>query len=327
MMKLKHLFGNVELAQMLLHNWQISRGHAQRIAHFRSSANSVYTLECDAGAFFLRVTPADEKTPPTIQAELHFLRYLHTQGYPAVQFIPTAKGHDFVTADTPWGPHSMVVFEKAPGKPLEQTPYSDEAFAKYGQALGRLHHLSQAYAPADIQRPDWRERLDWCARVLRQYAAPKEALSEIEMLRAFLGRLPRTPATYGLIHYDFELDNVFYDSAQHRVTPIDFDDAMIHWYALDVEQSLDSISADVEPSHKTQAIQSFLAGYQSEMPDEAMLAYRPAFRRFINLYGYARCLRSVHETWENEPRWMAGLRKHIQTRMTNTQQCFGDALM
>lgn len=44
-----------------------------------------------------------------------------------------------------------------------------------------------------------------------------------------------------MIHYDFEFDNVFYDDESTTCNIIDFDDAMYHWYAMDIELTLDSL--------------------------------------------------------------------------------------
>ncbi len=327
MMKLKHLFGNIDLAQMLLANWTIAEGQQERVQHFRSSANAVYILPCDDRTFFLRVTPVEEKAPGAIRAELDFLHYLHSEGYPAVRSVPAAGGEAFVTADTPWGPHSMVVFEKVPGKPMGRVAYSDAVYEGYGQSLGRLHHLSRGYQPREAARDDWRVRLDWCERMATEYHADPLVLTEARLLRTFFGAMPCAADSYGLVHYDFELDNVFYDEASRLFTPIDFDDSIYHWYALDVEQTIDSIREDGPEGHRDEAISCFLAGYRKHMPlDEESSTAMPAFRRFADLYGYVRCLRSLHEHWQNEPQWMQGLRGIIQRIMTERQKAFGQPL-
>ena len=51
-----------------------------------------------------------------------------------------------------------------------------------------------------------------------------------------LEQLPVSPAGYGLVHYDFEPDNVFYDGETCHV--IDFDDSMEHFYAIDLVQMI-----------------------------------------------------------------------------------------
>lgn len=326
MMKLKHLFANTDLAQMLLCNWDIARGQEPHIEHFRSSANAVYTLSCGAGTFFLRIAPLEEKSPESVEAELDFLCYLREQGYPAARSVPAADGKAFVTADTPWGVHSMTVFEKALGMPMEQITCSKAVYEGFGQSLRRLHRLSRGYQPPGTARTDWRERLDWCARMAAEYGADLLVLSEARLIGDALNTLPRTPDNYGLVHYDFELDNVFYD-ADHGFTAIDFDDAMYHWYALDVAQSVESIREEVPGAQRESAVSSFLSGYQTEMPlDAQAFASMPVFTRFVNLYGYVRCLRCAREHWDNEPQWMLDLRGRLDRAMEKRRTQFGQPL-
>ncbi len=325
MMKLKHLFSNTDLAYMLFRSWDIAQN--PEIRHFRSSANAVYVLHSNDSTYFLRITPVEEKSPSEIAAELDFLSYLHAHRFPAVRSVPAANGKALITADTPWGLHSMVVFEKVSGKCLEHIPYSAAAYIAYGQALGRLHQLSKRYQPEPTVRPSWQDKLAWCGQVADDYSAPPALHAEIQLIRTALTALPQTQDNYGLVHYDFELDNVFYDDATGMLTPIDFDDAMYHWYALDVEQSLDSIRSELPEADQGFAVKDFLAGYQKEMGiDERMLEALPLFRRFCNLYQYVRCLRSLYEQWQNEPEWMVGLRRNIERTMKEREATFGTPL-
>ncbi len=322
MMQFKHLFENENLARMMCGHWNLGGGQEPEIHFFRSSANAVYTVDVGDARFFLRITPETEKPAAQIMAETEFLRYLETQGYPCVKPVQAMNGEAVIAADTPWGVYAAVLFEKARGKRLDRVDYADGVYRRYGQSLGRLHRLSQGYrAPG---RPSWSDRLDWCEATLAACAAAPEALKEVRLLRECLGALPLSDETYGLIHYDFELDNVFYDAASDLCTPIDFDDAMVFWYAADVEQALDSIREELPEQHRVQATACFLEGYQTERPlDPEMAAWMPAFRRFVNLYGYARCLRATHEKWDCEPEWMTGLRETIGGIMQEKHAGFG----
>ncbi|WP_460578377.1 phosphotransferase enzyme family protein [Gracilibacillus alcaliphilus] len=122
--------------------------------------------------------------------------------------------------------------------------------------------------------------------------------------------MPKTKDNFGLIHYDFEYDNVLYDKETQSCNVIDFDDAMYHWYVMDIEQALDNLQDCLLPNVYHQKKQLFLDGYRTEfaIPDD-MMSLMPACRRFARLYGYVRILRSVKEQWEHEPQWLVELRK------------------
>ena len=146
-------------------------------------------------------------------------------------------------------------------------------------------------------------------------------------MRTFFAALPKSQADYGLIHYDFEYDNVFYDGETQTCHAIDFDDAMYHWYVLDIEQALESLREEIPPEDFDQKKQCFLDGYQTEYEvsgdAEKIVA---ACKRFANLYGYARVLRAAAEKWENEPEWLTGLRERLAEGLDEDSVLFGEAL-
>ncbi len=323
MMKLKHLIENEALAQLLIESWEVAKGEAPKF--FRSSANAVYILTVNNAVYFLRITPLEENAPCNIAAELDYLDYLRKQGYPAVHSVPAKNGAPFITADTPFGTYSMVVFEKAAGKPMEQIPYEASVYNGYGQALGHLHRLSQRYEPQDPIRPNWQARLDFCGDVANRCGGDTLMLQEIQLLQDAFSTLPKTKENYGLVHYDFELDNVFYDEVTQVFMPIDFDDSMYHWYGLDVVQVIDCLRAELPQAEREAAVKSFLEGYETQMPfDSDNLAL---FRRFVGLYGYARCLHAIFDTVPNEPKWMPGLRAHLTTLMGERRVHFGEPIL
>jgi Ser/Thr protein kinase RdoA (MazF antagonist) len=167
----------------------------------------------------------------------------------------------------------------------------------------------------------------WIYSTLTGFENQEQALEETKLLQTYFSKLPKSAPNYGLVHYDFELDNVFYDKGTCTCNVIDFDDAMYHWYAMDIEQALDSIKDEIESSRYEQVKECFLNGYRSEyaVTDE-MLSLLPMFRRFANLYGYARVLRSSGEKWNNEPKWLEDLRVKLNNSMKNRSRNFGSSL-
>jgi len=53
-----------------------------------------------------------------------------------------------------------------------------------------------------------------------------------------------------------------------------------------------------------------------------MLELLPVFRRYVNLYGYVRILRSVEEKWNNEPDWMINLRIKLENLLKKRKDTF-----
>ena len=317
MLKLKYLFDNKDLALMILKNWEYDYDDPNLLKYFRISANAVYWCKNQGKTFFLRFTPAEEKPKEKILAELEFLSYLKDNAYPAVETILSKWGNEFETVNTPWGTYHAVAFKKAPGRQISEAPLTDDIIFSLGKALGKLHKLSSNFNPIGNKRNDWKEIMEWMEDVLSHFPNEIPAKTELSIIRDYFSKLPVSKDNYGLIHYDFETDNVFYDNITNTYTPIDFDDSIYHWYAVDIEQTLDSIKDDIPMEQAEPSTYLFIKGYRSEHDiSHEMFSLLPVFRRYINLYGYVRILRSVQEKWDNEPDWMAGLR----TKLENTQK-------
>jgi Ser/Thr protein kinase RdoA (MazF antagonist) len=327
MLKLKYLFDNRGLAKMLLDNWDYDASSLGMLADYRISANAIYPFQKDGGICFLRFCPVSEKRMENIQAELAFIGYLRGAGYPALEPVPSKSGDELIRKATPWGAYYASVFKRVAGEPITDTSFDDEILFAYGAALGQLHKLSSAYIPQQHRRWTHENVFDWIEATLRDLPLDGAALDELKLLKAYFATLPKDQKNYGLIHYDFEPDNVFYDEATKTCSAIDFDEAMYHWYVMDVVQSLDSLEGEVKVADFPQKRSIFLEGYRSRFaPDEALMQAMPAFRRFAGLYGYACVARSVAETWENEPEWMLALRVKLSSFLARKSEEFGKTI-
>ncbi len=324
MMKLKYLFDNRDLSLMLLENWDYDKTNTEILNNYRISSNAVYPFKNNGKTFFLRYAPLKEKSYASLLAELDFMKFLQGRGYSVAAAVTAKNGKNCVLAGTPWGKYLAAVFERAPGAQLSVIPYSPALYTKYGEALAALHCLSSEYdCPGKRMRPDYVKILGWCQRVFEKYNAPAPAFEESALINRRLSALPKNRGYYGLIHYDFEPDNVFFDEKNGAVTPIDFDDCMYHWFAMDIEQAVDSIRNEL-PQAEEQAVRDFLNGYQRvKKLDDDTFHTLPLFRRFADLYAYARCLRASAEKWQNEPEWMTNLRGRLNDRAFKAGLAFG----
>lgn len=323
MMKLKYLFDNRDLAKMLADNWRYDEGSIEMFKYYRISSNAIYPFQNEGKTKLLRFAPASEKCKDAILAELEFISYLRANQYPALKTVFSNNFEELVTANTPWGEYYATVFERVPGESIGGTSLNDSILFEYGKTLGKLHKLSSDFVP-NKRRWSCEDVLLWVKGVLEKFEDQELALKEVSLLQGYFSRLPKSNENYGLVHYDFELDNVFYDETTHICNVIDFDDAMYHWYVMDIEQTLDSMKDEIEETRYEHAKNCFIKGYRSQynVTDE-MLSLQPIFRRFANLYSYARILRSAEEKWENEPEWLTGLRIKLNNSICNRSANFG----
>ncbi|WP_339239617.1 phosphotransferase [Paenibacillus sp. FSL R5-0517] len=326
MLSLKYLFQNNNLAEMILKNWSYDPESLDMFQYYRISSNAVYPFRDQGEVRLLRFAPVEEKNKINLSAELDFLRYLRTNHYGAMEVVPAHSGTELVETHTPWGTYYASVFKRVPGSQLGSIELNDSILYSYGEALGELHHLSRSFIPAQKEKQRWTytDVLDWMQKILEGFPAEAAALNEVELLQTYFAAWPINKQNFGLIHYDFEPDNVFYDEKKQSCYAIDFDDSMYHWYAMDVERSLDSLREEIEPEQWEQKKQWFLNGYWSKAGERYDLeSMFPACRRFANLYGYVRVLRSAEEQFSHEPEWMSALRAKLSQKMAEQAEQFG----
>lgn len=311
---------------MLLEHWEHDPESLHLFQYYRISSNAVYPFENKGRSQLLRFAPAAEKQKINILAELEFIAYLREHGYGVLEAVTSRTGSELMEAGTPWGPYYASVFKRVAGVQLGSSELSDHIVYKYGEALARLHQLSSQYKPVLPGRWTHKDVLEWILSVLAGFPREKAAEAEARLLGEYFAGMPVTSENYGLIHYDFELDNVFYDEDTDRIAAIDFDDAMYHWYAMDVEQALDSLEGEVAPEDYEHKKQIFLDGYSSCRALREEGPSLAACRRFADLYGYVRILRSAAEQGENEPEWMTVLRSRLDNACAARASRFGGPL-
>lgn len=243
--------------------------------------------------------------------------FLHEQGYPVVVPVKSRKGHWIETMhDTSIGTVHAVVFCQAAGVRLELDKMSEQQMEQWGRSLAALHNASSCFTPAEpANRMSWEDALALVASVLEEHPEETAAAGELAKVDAWLRSLPANDQDYGLIHYDFELDNVFWEDGSELFSAIDFDDAMYHWYVMDIASTVGDLNVGMKDEH-TRSYQLFLNGYQSLRPlNKDLLEQVPGFQRFNDLYGFARVLRAVKDcsVGDDSPPWLGNLLAKLQS--------------
>ncbi|MCI9143629.1 MAG: phosphotransferase [Lachnospiraceae bacterium] len=316
MLKLKYLYENYELVKLALKSWEYdTETLGDCLQHFRISSNAVYPFLWQGNMRFLRLSPASEKMENNLKGELEFLCYLQSRSYPAAIPVASNSGELVVTLDSIWGKYYASVFKGVAGISIEDTDRNEHIVYVYGKALGQLHMLSAEYSP-EIRKWTYRDVLIWIRKTLEKYNAPNKMMVELAEVQQALDLLPRTSDSFGLVHYDFEPDNVFWDETRQCCTAIDFEDGMYHFFLLDLEQALEALLENIPDDRKLNAKTIFLRGYQSVKMLEPDYAEKlKLMRRFCNLYSYARLIRCIDEEYPNEPDWMVRLREKLQRKI------------
>ncbi|WP_127487317.1 phosphotransferase enzyme family protein [Paenibacillus ehimensis] len=321
MMNLRNMVQGLEadaVALGLIAHWEHDQGTLQ---FWRASSTFVYAFKRKRKTYFLRFAFEQETPLGHIEAELEFMQYLRQHGFPCVIPLPSVNGRLIESVQLPQGRYHGAVFGKADGVPLYEV---DELPCEaWGRSLAALHALSQTYEPAGGRRQSWREALLFAESVLRRHPHENEAMAELARVKAWLEAMPASKETYGLVHYDFQTDNVFWQEKTKQLSVIDFDDSMYHWFAMDIAAALADQLEDGSPESEAE-LQAFVRGYRSVRPlDEAMVKAFPRFRRFAELYSFTRLLASLENSGlEEAPDWFDGLKTELRQYCDEMRQGF-----
>ncbi len=354
MMKLQYLHDRREMVHGILKRWSHDEDRLDWLDRYRISANAVYPFSSGGKLHFLRFAPVTEKRENQLRAELAWLKRLDEQGMPVSRNIPSRNGKLVERVETDWGFCDACVFMGVEGQRMDWmdwNPLPEAAIRATGRALAELHQQGMRGRSPKDQRPwSWEDALNWCEQVVNKvpllplgalgldesgnprqpfFTDPHQVSHAADRLRKCFSTLPKNEETYGPVHYDFEMDNLFWQPEADRCVPIDFDDCMIHWYGMDLCKTLESIQETMEEkqeeagmppeSPETHLLSEnakvlFLEGYRTILPiHEFQLTFQEAFARFAALIGYARVVYSVQKVEEEEPDWMTELRGHLYT--------------
>lgn len=312
--------GESPIATQLAARWAPT---ASTPRYWRASANFLFQFEAAEQAYYLRFNHADERTPRFLQAELAYLQHLAKAGLAVAQPIPSQHGNLIESVETAHGLFHAVVFERLAGQQFETDQLSLPMFRQWGQALGTLHATSQGYrAPG---RPVWQQQLATVARNLpRDEKATRRLLGRIEHE---LETMRVVNDNYGIIHFDFEQDNLVWQDG--RIGMFDFDDCAWSWFLADVAYALRDLFADdaAQVDLNRPEFVAFVEGYRTVKPlRDAELRRIPLFLWMHHLIMYIRLQRALAtEGAIDEPEWAQNLRAKLTAKVERYRASFAAA--
>ncbi|MCZ8523876.1 MULTISPECIES: phosphotransferase enzyme family protein [Paenibacillus] len=301
------------LADRAVSLWPHEPGTAVNI---RVSANAVFRYREEGKVRFLRLTDADDRSIEVLEAELQVLQQLaaaqeNGASMRAAQPVPSLAGRMVEVCDTPWGSWHVCAFEGLPGRHPDSGRMTPAEYTAWGAALGRLHQALKALpgVVADA-RPDWRELLGTAELTLAGEAL--DVRQELAAVRAKLNTFGEDQEQYGLIHYDFETDNLLWED-EAVVGIIDFDDCCRLWYEADIAYALRDLG-ESGGSLEGPLYGAFIQGYRQEsaLREEGLSARLPWFYRLHRLLSLARLLRAVDVEARQLPESLQELHTKLQ---------------
>ncbi len=131
---------------------------AQSVDFLARCRNTIYKATGPGCAFVLRLTAQSYRTIAQLEGEWAFQRYLHAQGAPVAQPLAATDGSHLLCLPHEEERYHVAAFSLAPGRDWDKRTDDANALQRIGQALGKIHRLSRAYAPARRERRMWYEQ-------------------------------------------------------------------------------------------------------------------------------------------------------------------------
>lgn len=275
----------------------------------RASSNALGIAGFQEDVYIIRFNYQEESDALQWQEEIRFQQALKQAGVPVTDPLPSLQGNWVEQLDTHGGSFIGCCFTQAEGKHLEMEDLTLRHYFLWGESLGQFHRAS-----AEIKGITRKNQQEWLEELLRE-SPPRgqEEMKEVRWVEQRLKTLPRDGQTYGLIHYDLELDNLFWDD--HEIQIIDLDDCLYSWFAADMAYALrDLFNQGFRLDLTLPEAVEFLRGYRKEFPlEEFWLNRMEDFYRIHHYFSYKRIERSLDlEEGPDDPQWMDGLRENLK---------------
>lgn len=230
--------------------------------------NIVYEYTCHGEPFILRFTHSSHRRMELVKGEIDFLNYLADNNAPVSRAVPSENGTLVEAITLKDSYYSVVAFEKAKGIPAVKMNIDEQSnsfFQEMGQAIGKLHALTKEYIPPhNCKRLEWHEDDFYYSEkyVPSQSIIVKKSKTLIE----YLLTLPKDRNSYGLIHEDVNLSNIYIHNG--KITLFDFDDSEYSWFVHDIAVALFFMIMDTGVQEKESFahafLRNFMKGYRKE---------------------------------------------------------------
>ncbi|XYR60452.1 phosphotransferase enzyme family protein [Bacillus amyloliquefaciens] len=293
--------------------------------------NYVYEIVKDNEPYILKITHTIRRTQEYILGEMEWLHHLAKGGLSAAKPIPSLNGKDVEEVpDGKGGAFLVRVYEKAPGRKVEQSDWNGTLFYELGKYTGNMHRLTKSYRLSDpaYKRQEWDEEEQL---KLRKYVPADQHLvfERADALMEKLRRLPKNPENYGLVHADLHHGNFNWDNG--KITAFDFDDTGYNWFVNDISILLYNmlwypvIPYEDKAAFTGEFMTHFMKGYREENDlDPAWLEHIPDFLRLRHMliYGLLHQAFDLNALGDEEREMLKTFRRDIENETPITEYHF-----
>lgn len=299
MLKLIDLVENRPVVVKALEAWQWDEAKKDILNEFRISATAIYPFYNNGSVNFLRLIPKEERSFENLMGEYDLLTHMSKNNFNVPNYIKSLNGHVIETIELSGRQYYASVFTRVCGTRMDEVGIDEKHAYEMGKTMADFHINTIGMT---FKRESLHENLSWMRSVLEKY--DMDMIDDLNNLERRLMSFGKTKYNYGIIHYDFEPDNLFYDHGQIGI--VDFDDAHEHFYVQDI------INAQNELEDQSLKL-SFLEGYKSlKEIDIKLLDERKTFEDYSRLMKICRLSYALDCKSDNPEEWMVALRERLE---------------
>ena len=303
--------GSSPVAARIVSAWPHDAGS---LGFVRSSANFIYAFSHGGAEYVLRFADGAERGVGELAAEAALMNWLANRGVPTPRPLLSRRGRDVETVVTDLCTFHAMALPVLEGTVVDLDEFDQTRARAWGEALGRLHAALDA-CPPDLaaQWPTWHDQLERLRPLLHD--RPDAVRTELDDVAALLGALPEEPGPFGLIHGDFEPDNLVWQGSSVHL--FDFDACARGWRLADVAFALRDRFA-LGDGAEDPIVGAFLEGCADAGPAGAYEATGelPNFVRWANLLTYGAMVGALDlDEDRGHPDWMNGLIGRLRDRV------------
>ncbi len=223
-----------------------------------------YRVDAGGGRrFLLRLHDPARHAPALVASELQWLAHLTADTELILpRPVRNRRGQTVTVVEAPPGHETVCTLLRwVEGEPLGGA-FTDEHARQAGEVMARLHASAFRPPPGFAREVCDAAYFARCLELLLAACGEELAPDDVRAMQhgtraltALVRRLPRTPATFGLIHADFHPGNYVMHGDELRV--IDFGRCAFGYHAFDIATAL-----ELDEARRN----AFLAGYASIRP-------------------------------------------------------------
>ncbi|MCA0173051.1 phosphotransferase enzyme family protein [Bacillus sp. RAR_GA_16] len=262
--------------------------------------DEMFRCTAKQGTYYARVT--NYKSYEEQVEEVTYTNFLYQEGLGVTPTITSVNGEEVekVMLDREM---LTVVYQSAPGIHLPRKRWQPNVFQELGRQLGRLHRLSKKFEEIHPVRHinDWHENEEYA--FLKYIPKEERTIREVaDEVLTTIGKLPKSPSNYGLLHGDLCLENLLVDQ-ESNLTMIDFQDCEKHFYIFDLAAAVYSameysyIGGGSIVDYGQAMTNAIINGYQEENNlSPEMVDQLPLFIKLKEVFEYS----LMHMYWDQD---------------------------